>query len=87
MIARRHSTPFREAAIRAMEHALHERLIDRCWDELVAVFDRPEVQAAEKLIMESIARAFAPGNERKSHSKARKPRRSRRGARSVRRRP
>jgi len=67
-----------------MEHALHERLIDRCWDELVAVFDRPEVRAAEKLIMESIARAFAPGDE--AH-KARKPRRSKRGTRGARRQP
>jgi len=87
MASRRHTTPYREAAISAMEHALHERLIDRCWDELVAVFEQPKVRAAEKLIMESIARAFAPGNEANISRKTRKPRRSRRGARGARRRP
>jgi len=55
-----------------MEHALHERLIDRCWDELVAVFEQPEVKAAEKLIMESIARAFSPGNSVRPRSRQRR---------------
>jgi hypothetical protein len=77
MSDRKHSTPFREAAIRAMEHALHERLIDRCWDELVAVFEQPEVKAAEKVIMESIARAFAPGNGGKKRRRRGKKRDSR----------
>ena len=82
MAARRHTTPYREAAIRAMQHALHERLIDRCWDELVAVFEQPEVRAAERLIMESIARAFAPRDDGKRRPRPRTRRSTRRRASS-----
>ena len=67
-----------------MQHALHERLIDRCWDEFVAVFEQPEVRAAERLIMESVARAFAPRDcgKRRRRPKAR-PSSSRRTSRRA----
>lgn len=50
-----------------MEEALHERLIDRCWDELKEVFNRPDVQEAEAVIMRAIAEAFTPNGHAKSH--------------------
>ena len=49
-----------------MQDALYERLIDRCWDELGEVFERPDVKEAEATIMCAIAEAFAPGNGKKS---------------------
>jgi hypothetical protein len=47
-------------ALRAMESSLHERLIDQCWHELKKVFENPEVQKAEAIIMRAIAEAFSP---------------------------
>ena len=57
---------YTEVALRAMEDALHERLIDRCWDEIRAVFERPDVREAEAVIMRAIADAFVPGPHAKS---------------------
>lgn len=52
---------FGQVAVRAMQDALYERLIDRCWKEVAAVFERPDIQQAESLIMRALAEAFAPG--------------------------
>jgi hypothetical protein len=64
-----------EVAIRAMENAMYQRLIDRCWDELKHVFDRPDVQEAEATIMRAIAEAFAPRPARRNGNGRRAPRR------------
>lgn len=72
MIKRKHPSLFGEVTIRAMQDALYERLIDRCWDELKGVFERPDVKAAESLIMRSIAEAFAPNGHAKSRRARRK---------------
>jgi hypothetical protein len=60
MSRHRHKGLFGEVAARAMQDALHERLIDRCWDELKEVFERPDVKEAEAVIMRAIAEAFSP---------------------------
>lgn len=52
-----------------MEEALHERLIDRCWDQLKKVFEDPKVQEAEGVIMRAIAEAFAPNGKSKPRRK------------------
>ena len=57
---------FGEVAVRAMSDALYERLLDRCWDELKQVFERPEVKQAEAVIMRAIAEAFVPNGNGKS---------------------
>ena len=56
---------FSEVAIRAMSDSLYERLIDRCWAELKVVFERPDVQRAETVIMKAIAEAFSPNGRSK----------------------
>ena len=60
---------FAEVAIRAMSDSLYERLIHRCWAELKMVFERPDVQRAEALIMKAIAEAFSPDSPSKPHRK------------------
>jgi hypothetical protein len=60
-------------AVRAMADVLYQRLIDLCWDELEAVFERPEVQEAEATIMRAIAEAFVP-KRRAPNSERRSPR-------------
>lgn len=57
---------YSEVAIRAMEDTLYQRLIDRCWDELKDVFDRPDIKEAEAKIMRAIADAFAPKAARRN---------------------
>ncbi len=56
---------YSQVALRAMEEALHERLIDRCWDELKHVFEDPEIREAEAKIMRAIAEAFTPNGKSK----------------------
>jgi len=60
---------FAEVAVRAMSDSLHERLIDRCWVELKLVFERPDVQRAEAVIMKAIAEAFSPNGRSKGSRK------------------
>jgi hypothetical protein len=60
---------FAEVAIRAMSDSLYERLIDRCWAELKVVFERPDVQRAEAVIMKAIAEAFSPNGHTKRSRK------------------
>jgi hypothetical protein len=55
-----------EVAVRAMEDALYQRMIDRCWDELKLVFERRDVQEAEATIMRAIAEAFAPRTHKRN---------------------
>jgi hypothetical protein len=66
---KKHVGLYTEVAIRAMEEALHERLIDRCWDQLKQVFEDPKVQQAEAVIMRAIAEAFVPNGKSKPHRK------------------
>lgn len=54
------STLFGDVAVRAMADALYQRTIDRCWKELRRVFERPDVIAAENVIMRAIAEQFCP---------------------------
>ncbi len=65
MAQRKHAGLFGEVAIRAMQDALYERVIDRCWEEVRDVFERPDVKEAEAVIMHAIAEAFAPGGRKK----------------------
>lgn len=59
-----------EVAVRAMSDALYERLLDRCWDELKNVFERPDVKHAEAVIMRAIVEAFTPnGNSKRKRKK------------------
>ena len=51
---------FGRVALRAMEDARYEREIDACWPELRKVFERPDVQAAEAVIMRALAEDFCP---------------------------
>lgn len=60
-----------------MQDALYERLIDRCWEEIEQVFDRPDVREAEAVIMRAIAEAFVPNGE--SPPRAKKKTRKRKG--------
>ncbi len=60
---------FGEVAVRAMSDALYERLIDRCWEEVKDVFERPEVKHAEAVIMRAIAEAFTPNGKSKRRRK------------------
>ena len=60
---RPYTSSFREMAIRAMEETLHQRLPDRGWDELLEVFERPDVKAAEDVILRALAEMFAPKPE------------------------
>jgi hypothetical protein len=57
-----------------MQDALYERLIDRCWEELREVFNRPDVRQAESVIMRAIAEAFAP-NGKSRPGRGKRPRR------------
>lgn len=61
---------FSEVALRAMSDSLYERLIDRCWAELKVVLERPDVQAAEAVIMKAIAEAFSPTEPSKGSRKS-----------------
>lgn len=70
MKRRKHHGLFADVAVRATEEALHERLIDRCWDELKHVFEDPEVIAAEAKIMHAIANAFAPNGKSKARRRS-----------------
>lgn len=74
MARRQRAGLFAEVAVRAMQDALYERLIDRCWDEIQAVFDRPDVQKAEAVIMKAIAEAFAPNGHPPRRGRPRKKR-------------
>ncbi len=65
----RHKGLFGDVAVRAMHDALYERLIDRCWDEIRHVFDRPDVKEAEAVIMRAIAEAFCPDGGKKAKGK------------------
>ena len=51
---------FLDIAAETMRHSLFQRLQDRSWDELKEVYQRPDVQAAERVIMSALAEAFSP---------------------------
>ena len=54
-----------EVAGRAMEYVLHQWLIDRYWEELQEVSERPDVQEAEATIMRALADALSPARDKK----------------------
>ncbi len=64
---RRASLPdlYTEVAIRAMEYVLHQRLIDRYWEELREVSERPDVQEAEATIRRALIDALIPAKDKK----------------------
>jgi hypothetical protein len=47
---------------RAMGDALYEKLVDECWEEIMAVFDDPKVRKARKEFLRSIVEAMARKN-------------------------
>jgi hypothetical protein len=72
-----HPGLFGHVVLRAIEDALYERLIDRCWDEIRTVFERPDVREAEATILRAIAEAFLPNGKKKSSRRRASSQRSR----------
>lgn len=42
-----------------MSDALYEKLLDECWDEIVAVFDAPKVREARGRFLRALAEELA----------------------------
>ena len=54
---------YERIAVRAVQEALHNRLLEDFWDHFKEVFNRPDVQKAATLINRAIAESFLPPPE------------------------
>lgn len=47
------------AVSRAMSDALYQKLVDECWEAILAVFDAPKVKKARRAFLRSIVEEMA----------------------------
>ena len=64
-------------AVRAAREALHQDFVDKYWEELKALNERPEVQEAQRVIFKALSEQFSP-----EHAAAGVRRKARRTVRS-----